>query len=204
MKLKTRVINNTKYLTSKNLERDIFYGSNQALNATAFDIQKSTKNKLNSWVNLTNKFLQSQVIVEKSRPREQEAKIGFTKAADFASYLESGGIRHKSNARNVSVPTTKVRRGKRGGVSKANRPPQVLRRRNAFVGNLKGTLAIWREKANDSLEVLYILVPFTKYKGKNIHFINNAERVATVKHERNLLKALDRNIKKSIEKNTSR
>lgn len=199
--IKAKITTDLKLLTGNKLAQEIEYSTAQALTATAFDIQKSTKNKLTGWVNITNRFLQSQVIVNKANIRNLKATVGFSELTDdIPLRLEEGGIRKKKNARNVSIPTRNVRRTARGGISRAKRPPAQIRRKDVWIERRGSTLGIWRKKGKDTIELLYTLKPFTKYKGNNIHFIDNATRVAQVKYYRNFEQIFKRNINKTLQK----
>lgn len=199
MTIGIRIKQNLRYLSTKQLDRDIDKSVRQAVNRTAFDVRKSTQNKLNSWLELTRRFLPNTVIVEQAQSKPV-ARVGFsTTAGDIPNLLERGGVRTKPNAKNVSVPVG-VKRTSRGGISRANRPPALLRKKKHFIGRLWGKLALWKEVRGGDIDMLYILKPFTKYKGRDIQFIVNAERVVETKYARNLLQQLDRNIRKSVNK----
>jgi len=194
IRINARLQRELRALTSGQLQKTLTYTSAQSLSATAFDIQKSTRNRLPSWVSLTRKFLTSQVVVEKATTQRPIAKVGFTSAADFATLLESGGTRTPRNSRNLSIPVG-VKRSKRGGITKSNRPRAQLDKRNVFVQRIHGHKGIFKRLRN-GLTLLYSLVPQTHYRGGNINFLDNAERVARATLERNFRRILDRNLQR--------
>lgn len=194
-----KVIKDLKYLSTGQIDRDIEYSTAQALTRTAFDVRQSTQNRLPTWVNLTRTFLPRSVVVDKATITDQRAFVGFLPRADFALLLEEGGVRRKHNARNVSIPAG-VRRTGRGGVSRANRPPQLLKKKGYFLDRWRGKLGLWKVVNRNDLRLEWRMRPFTTYRKGNINFIDNAFRVVDVKYRRNVEQQLQRNLKKSIER----
>lgn len=148
------------------------------LNALAFEVRKSTQEKLGSgeWVKTTRPFLKNSIFYKKATPANLVAAVGVAPHAQpVISLLEMGGTRTPKR-RALAVPV-EAKRTAKGGISTANRPAKVLARNDTFSGEINGLGGVWRKLKRGGLSLLYAWKARTEYRVKRTRFYENGRDV---------------------------
>lgn len=145
----------------------------KTLTGAAFEARKAAQKHLNRRLELKTQFLPKSVVVNKATKIRLYSEVGFLDRAWLVPLLEEGGIR-RPRGRTIAVPQD-VKRGKRGNITKAKRPRQILDKPNVFIADINGTLGIWeRAKKGRRLKLLYVLEYTARYRPRTITFIDVA------------------------------
>lgn len=148
-----------------------------SLTNLAFDVRKATQEGLTSWLTLTRNFLPRSVLYKKATPDKLEASVGFAdRAKGIMGLLEHGGTR-QPKGKVLAVPIN-VRRTGKGAIPMSQRPKNITRRKDTFVGESKGgTLGVWKKTESTPFDLLYVFKRQTQYRGKKTKFYETAEKV---------------------------
>lgn len=106
------------------------FAAARALTSTAQDAQGAVRDSLSDNFTLRNNYVSRGIRIEKATKRNLEAKVG--SVDDFMALHETGGVKRARDGGSLAIPTKKVRRTKRGKISKANRPRRLLDKPNVF------------------------------------------------------------------------
>ena len=180
-----------KIMTDKELNKQVEFAARQANSDTAFDARKAVQEHLESKLNLTRKFIPQSVVVDKATKTNNTAYVGFLSRFWMAELLEEGGRRLPKSSRNVAVPSSNIKRGRSGAVTKANRPRQLLSRPDVFVKDFGKGKGVWKRLRNGKLQLLYNLEPSTDYDPRQIQFYKVAKSAAEKNWYKHFEKRLD-------------
>lgn len=181
-----------KALTEKQVVKQGKFAMAMTLTNLAFDVREETQHKLPQWLHITKSFIPRSVVVNKAKVTNLTSQVGFLKRVKMIGLMEDGGTRRPTR-RKVAVPYKYVKRNAKGGITKANRPRQLLAKKNVFSKNIGGVAGIWK-RVGKRLQLLWGYEPQTKYQGRTTHFRDTAMRVARA----NLQKKFNKNLHKAI------
>jgi len=203
------------------------FGKNQmpfayqvAINDTAKDVRGQIIER--SWpsdVNVRNKrFMKAALTpISKRNPdvfatkKNLRAIVGNTRPKmqrDYLQRLTQGGVK-TPRGRHLAIPSNQntVQRTGGGAVRKADRPRQLLNRKNVFIQKLakSGDMAIMRRVGKDRypVQMLYLLEPSGRIK-KQFSFYDDANATARRAFGRNFQRAFKRAKATAKRKGTSR
>lgn len=203
------------------------FGKNQmpfayqvAINDTAKDVRGQIIER--SWpsdVNVRNKrFMQAALTpISKRNPdvfatkKNLRAIVGNTRPKmerDYLQRLTKGGVK-TPRGRHLAIPSNQntLQRTAGGAVRKADRPRQLLNRKNVFIQKLikSGDMAIMRRVGKDRypVQMLYLLEPSGQIK-KQFSFYEDANATARRAFGRNFQRAFKRAKATAKRKGTSR
>lgn len=128
--------------------------------------------------------------VEKANKRKLQSAVFDRLKKDYMVTHTTGGIKTPRGS-NIAIPARDMKTRTRGGVTKANRPRQLLNRKNVFKTTLRrgGQQAIVRRatKKRYPLQMLYLLEPSGRIK-KTFDFYEDANSTARRAMEKNFAK----------------
>ena len=131
--------------------------------------------------------------VEKANKKKLKSAVFDRLNKDYMEKHASGGIK-TPRGKSIAIPGRDMKMRAKGGVTKANRPRQLLNRKNVFKTTLKrsGQQAIVRRatKQRYPLQMLYILEPSGRIK-KKFDFFEDANTTAR--------RAIEKSFKKRFE-----
>jgi len=106
-----------------------------ALTRTAQDAQAEVRAGLPRRFTIRNRWVSQGIRIVPATKRRLESWVG--SRDDFMALQETGGIK-RPRGEHLAVPTEKVRRRKRGLISKAQRPRRVLQKPKVFLCSQPG------------------------------------------------------------------
>lgn len=167
------------------------FATSKALNDTAFDVRKQIVNRTypRDFTARNTRFISAALRVSKSTKAKLIASVFDRLGRDYLQRHTTGGIK-QPRGRNLAIPA-QVKRRAQGGVTKANRPRQLLNKKKVFVTKTRsGQKVIMRRrtKKRTPVEVLYVLEPSARIR-KTFRFYEDGERVVATKFGPNFGKA---------------
>lgn len=174
--------------------------TSMAVNNTAFTAMRSVRSALPHQLKLTKKFITSSMVVNRSHYKQPmpTAYVGFLDRVSLQSFMESGRGTRLPRGKAILIPVN-VKRNSRGGITKANKPENLLRRRDTFSGKVGGIPGIWQQKkvrgGKKQLILLYRYHNSVTYKRKHTSVEEIVTKVASRNFNKELEKAFERNIR---------
>lgn len=179
-----------KGLTSKEIDKQITFAVAKSLTSVAWEARSQLQNRdLPVWLRLTRRWIPSQVRVERATKYDLTAYVYLTDKVPYIPYMEEGGTRHP-RGRTISIPSTSVKRANTGGITKANRPHQLLQRKDTFSGTIRGTAGIWQRTRDGRIKLLYSYNDQANYRTKHTKIVNSVMGVVNNKY----MGILERNV----------
>lgn len=138
-------------------DRQIAFAASRALNKVALAARDAERAKLRETFTIRNNWPERGPLrVEAKFSSKSSLSAAVVSGADFLARQEKGGTK-TPRGRALAIPTSKVRRTKRGLVAKSLRPKNL---QGAFViQGKKGALLVQRTGKKKTLRVLYGLEP---------------------------------------------
>ena len=136
-----------------------------ALTKTAKDVQKAELKHLHNRFTIRNKWPERGPYAVKITPATKKKLFAtiFTRA-DWMPIHETGGVK-TPDGKHLAIPTSNIRRGKTGKITKGQRPRNL---KKSFVLETKGgQLGIWQRKGKgkrSEIKPMYWLEPQAKIK----------------------------------------
>lgn len=188
-----RITSNVDFEEVKKQSRFAFAG---ALTTTAFDVRKEVQGAIPRWMNITKRFHQQSVVVDKADKRTMTARVGFLERVRLAMLLEKGGTR-KPRGTALAVPTRQFLQERRGKITAAWSPRNILRKPGYFSAKIGGTSGIWRRKAATRrrravLTLIYAYESHTKHEAGYLRLQEVADKVLKQNLARNFETSLVR------------
>ena len=178
--------------TLRDIERkQLPFATSKALNDTAFDVRKQIVDRTfpRDFKQRNKRFISAALRVSKSTKKKLIASVSDRLGREYLQRHTTGGIK-RPRGRNIAVPAG-VRIRSQGGVTKANRPRQLLNKPKVFITKGRsGQKVIMRRrtKKRTPAEVLYVLEPTARIR-KTFRFYEDAQRVVAARFGLNFAKA---------------
>lgn len=172
----------------------------QTLNDAAFEVRQNTiKNTWGQGITERNtNFIKSVMMPIKGVNRATKKNLRAIvqnypdgpRHRDYLQRLAVGGVK-TPQGNNLTIPARDLKLRPRGGVTKANRPRQLLNRKNVFKQTISrtGQPAIFRRATKDRypLQILYVLEPSGSVR-KQFDFYDDANAKARYVMQKNFKK----------------
>jgi hypothetical protein len=158
----------------------------KSLTMTAQDAQKEIKRELLLRFTIRNRHVPRGIRIKAATKRRPIAEVGSIDA--FMKLQETGGVKKPRRSRRLAIPTRQVRRTKTGRVRKAQRPRQLLNRKNVFEARSRKGAVIF-QRTRTGLKALYILRPSAQIKPR-FGLRSTATKVAERRGQRNFVRAM--------------
>jgi hypothetical protein len=187
--------NGLNKILSSALKAQVPQATAKSLTQVAFDCRTVLQLHEHSDLHLTRKFIPSQTQVEMAKPTNLRSEVGLTDRVTFGVRLVDGGSRSPQTSKYIAVPIS-VKRNKRGGITKAQKPSALLNKPGHFLKEINGIKGIWVKQKSGKLELEYVLKPVTTYnEAPYLDFEHIVLRFVSVtkweeKLMRNLLKSI--------------
>jgi len=159
-------------------KRQLPFATAQALTATAFDVRKQIVERTfpEAFEVKNKRFIGAAMRVKKATKQTLVASVFDRLGRAQLKKHTTGGIK-TPRGNNIAIPGRALKRGKSGGITKANRPRQLLDKANVVkLRSKSGQDMIARRNKKGRLEVLYILEPSANIK-KSFRFYEDARTV---------------------------
>ena len=172
------------------------FAMSQALNATAFDVRKEIVDKTYPQsFNVRNKrFAGTMFRVEKATKKKLRASVFDRLKKDYMVDQAEGGIK-TPRGKSIAIPGRDMKMRTKGGVTKANRPRNLLNKKGVFktTSTRSGQPIIVRRatKKRYPLQMMYILEPSGVIK-KRFDFYEDANATARREIDRAFAKRFKR------------
>lgn len=168
-----------------------------ALTRTAQDAQAEVRRGLRPGASnfvIRNDFVAKGILFTAAKKDTLQAAV-FSRD-DFMVKQEKGGTKTPRGS-NVAIPID-VRTNKRGIVTQANRPRQILNKPDVFVARMGGLLGVWQrlgkraaKKSGRALKLLYVFKPSVPIRAR-FGFADTVRRVVTERFARQMGLAIER------------
>jgi hypothetical protein len=143
--------------------RQVPFATALALTRTAQDAQLEVRRQLPQRFTIRNNFVSQGIRIVPATKTTLEAAV--LSRDDFMVRQEKGGTKTPKDGRSIAVPEN-VRVNKRGIVTRANRPRQLLDKPRTFIATIRGVRGIWQRQTKNRtpLRLLYALVPLVRVR----------------------------------------
>lgn len=176
----------TNWPSAEKMEKQIRFGTAVGLTRTAQDAQGAVVERLKDQFTLRNKWFEKSnrfgIKVRAAKPAAMEAEV-YT-LADWLPIHEEGGDK-RPQRRFVAVPTSNVRRTKKGIIRKALRPKNLVR--SFLITTKKNNVPIIFQRrgkgAKSDIFAMYVLRPFTKIRKAGTFLAAASKKIREVRDE---------------------
>lgn len=172
------------------VKKQIPFATSRALNKTAEDIRKEELSNLEKKFTLRKPWYKPGtklgINVKKSHKTNLTAEV-YTRAP-FMKLHETGGTKKPRSGKYIAIPTTNIKRTKKGLIGKAKRPRNL--KRSFWIKSRTGQEMLMQRKSKRKVEVAYMMEPKADIKA-TFEFKKTGKRVAEQKFKKNFEAALD-------------
>lgn len=165
------------------MQRRLPKGIASTLNKVAFKATANLKIAERAELHLTRNFIPASTQYEAARSGDgmrMASEMGILERVHFAGRLVDGGERTPFDHQYIAVPV-EAKRGRRGGISAANKPSAILNKPGYFLQVINGVRGIWRRiPRSHSVKLMYVLKRRTDYtRAPYLHFDKSVEKTAS-------------------------